>query len=112
MQVNVNWQKSPDGTTHGLPEGAVLDIKVSGVHDAAAVILKDFSQIGHDYHGTPILIPAPKFGPDGKPTDMTHLTVRLQRQGMPLKGKKYLLKTIGHDAGGQSFEADDIFEIW
>jgi hypothetical protein len=111
MIVTANWVQSPDGSTHGIKEGGILSISVSGVVDAASVILADFQQVGNAIRGTPILIPFPVKNPDGS-LNLTQLSIKVQRQGQTLAGKKYVLKTVGHDSGGQTFETDDVFSVF
>jgi hypothetical protein len=103
MKVLVNFEKGEHGNT--IKEGTRMRIASYGENlvDSQSVILADYKKVGNVWHGYPILIPIHE-------TPLVQ-SILLKRQGMTLAGKKYLLKTVGHDAKGQRFTVIDEFEI-
>ncbi len=90
--------------------GDLLTASISNVSDWAAVLLKDARFLGHVVHGSPVLLIQSGLGNN----TTTHLEAKLKWGGwmasLVVPGV-YLLKVIGHDSGGQSFEADNLIRI-
>jgi hypothetical protein len=90
--------------------GDTLSASITGVTDWAAVLLKDARFFGHAVHGQPVLLIQSGLGKNTP----TYLEAKLKWGGwlaaIVVPGV-YLLKVIGHDSGGQSFEVDNLIRI-